>query len=199
VELRPYIAADFPELAQVCAATADNGCDARETFARPDLVARYYLEPYLRFDPGLCLTLADTRGPCGYVVGAADSCAFVRWFNTHWLPDLRAASQAVRVPRGAPDAWFFDLIRNDATVPKAVDRYPAHLHIDLLPRAQGQGWGRRMVETWMALAAARGANGVHVGVGESNKRAVVFYERIGFLRLDGEDGILLGRRIAAAR
>ena len=31
--------------------------------------------------------------------------------------------------------------------------YPAHLHIDLLPELQGQGWGRRLIDTLVGRAA----------------------------------------------
>lgn len=47
---------------------------------------------------------------------------------------------------------------------RLLQTHPAHLHIDLLPRLQGQGWGRRLItELAMALHAA-GAGGLHLGV-----------------------------------
>ena len=45
-----------------------------------------------------------------------------------------------------------------------VARYPSHLHIDLLPRAQGQGHGRLLIESLLDLLRAEGSGGVHLGV-----------------------------------
>ena len=66
--------------------------------------------------------------------------------------------------------------------------HPAHLHVDLLPRLQGQGWGRRVVESVLAGLTAAGAIGVHLGVDESNTGAQQFYARLGFTELDGPSG-----------
>lgn len=198
MELRPYEPDDRADLIRVCIATGDNGRDAARTFSHPELVAKYYLEPYLGYEASLCLTLADTAGPCGYVVGATDTRAFVRWFNAAWLPQLRLASRGLDVDPDARDAWLLELVRAEATIPSCVDAYPAHLHIDLLPRAQNRGWGRRMITAWTELAATRGACGVHLGVGVENIGALAFYERLGFRRLE-EEGVVLGLRLRAAR
>jgi ribosomal protein S18 acetylase RimI-like enzyme len=57
------------------------------------------------------------------------------------------------------------------------------LHIDLLPRAQGRGYGRRMIEALLERLRGRGVPGVHLGVSVHNGRAVGFYERLGFREL----------------
>ncbi len=58
--------------------------------------------------------------------------------------------------------------------------YPAHLHIDLLPAYQGAGHGRRMLQTFLAAAAAAAAPAVHLGTVTANERARGFYDRLGF-------------------
>ncbi|MGK0618858.1 GNAT family N-acetyltransferase [Meiothermus cerbereus] len=64
-----------------------------------------------------------------------------------------------------------------------ADAYPAHLHIDLLPRAQGRGLGRRLMEVFLARLRELGVPGVHLGVGQRNAGALAFYQRMGFVRL----------------
>ncbi|GMA86524.1 hypothetical protein GCM10025868_17740 [Angustibacter aerolatus] len=73
-----------------------------------------------------------------------------------------------------------------------VDAYPAHLHVDLLPRLAGGGWGRRLIETFAAAAHEAGADGLHVGVDPANVAALGFYERLGFVPLPSSSGPLLG-------
>ena len=77
--------------------------------------------------------------------------------------------------------------------------YPAHLHIDLLPRLQGRGVGRRLVDTLLDALRRRGVPGVHLGVDAANTRAIGFYEHVGFAPIgpdhDGSDGWLFGLRL----
>lgn len=83
--------------------------------------------------------------------------------------------------------------------PDVLAAYPAHLHIDLLPRAQRQGWGRRLVSALCAALAAQGVPGVHLGYDPANTNARAFYDRLGFKELPGSTptGPLLGLRTEA--
>lgn len=199
MELRAYLPTDLPHLLTICLQTGDNGADATGRFRDPSLLGEYYAAPYAAYDANQCLVLADTQGPCGYVVGAADTTSFVRWFNREWLPVLRQRYRGRRVPRDAPDRALLDLIRQAARIPPCAAEYPAHLHIDLLPRAQGQGWGRRMMQAWMQRAYSLGAAGVHLGVSPANLPAIAFYARIGLHRLPEADGaVFFGARLPFA-
>jgi GNAT superfamily N-acetyltransferase len=64
-------------------------------------------------------------------------------------------------------------------------RFPSHLHIDLLPRRQGRGFGRRLIETLVASLRARGSPGLHLLVGYGNPRAAGFYRHLGFAEFPG--------------
>ena len=195
--LRPYLPSDLPDLREICIRTGDAGQDATATYPQPQLIAAYFAEPYAAYAPELCLILSDTAGACGYVIGAVDTRDYIDWFNREWRPSLEEQVRQAEVAPGAVDAWLYDLIRQPASAPPWVDAYPAHLHIDLLPRAQGQGWGRRMMRTWMELAARRGATGVHLAVAPSNAGAIAFYARIGLSRLPAGDGaVAFGLRIS---
>jgi ribosomal protein S18 acetylase RimI-like enzyme len=80
-----------------------------------------------------------------------------------------------------------------------LDDFPAHLHIDLLPELQGQGFGRQLMRTVLAELHRRGIPGVHLGVSPTNLPARAFYRKIGFRPLpsDAGDGTLLGIRTDA--
>jgi GNAT superfamily N-acetyltransferase len=76
--------------------------------------------------------------------------------------------------------------------------YPAHLHIDLLPELQGQGFGRRLIETLDDALARAGVSGVHLEASAANTGAVAFYPRVGFTPLpSGEGTRAFGRRLPA--
>ena len=61
-------------------------------------------------------------------------------------------------------------------------RYPAHLHINLAAGHRSGGIGARLVQAFVAHAAAQGATGVHVVTAEG-MRNVGFYLRNGFAQL----------------
>jgi ribosomal protein S18 acetylase RimI-like enzyme len=71
----------------------------------------------------------------------------------------------------------------DYFCPEPYEAYPSHLHIDLLPRAQGRGFGRRMIEQNLETLRRRGSPGAHLGLSTLNTRAYGFYERLSFREL----------------
>jgi ribosomal protein S18 acetylase RimI-like enzyme len=77
-------------------------------------------------------------------------------------------------------SWYHN---PDYFTPEPYEIYPSHLHVDLLPRAQGHGYGRRMMEEVMAKLRQKGSPGAHLGVSEVNSRAFRFYQRLGFNEL----------------
>ncbi len=85
--------------------------------------------------------------------------------RTHLLPDDLRLLELIDNPHRAPEAILQD--------------YPSHLHINILPRQQGKGHGRRLIETLFAALAAKGSRGVHLFAGARNHPAIAFYRRMG--------------------
>jgi ribosomal protein S18 acetylase RimI-like enzyme len=193
---------DRAALYAVCLATGRDGEDAAASFRDPDLLGHRYVGPYLDLEPGLAFALEDAGGPCGYVLGAADSVGFYRRLVDDWLPALRPRLAAPPSPgdTATEDGHLLaELHAPSITLPRELAAYPAHLHIDLLPRAQGRGHGRRMMGTLLDALEARGAAGVHLGVSPANVRAQGFYRALGFARVAAEpedpDVVVMGRAL----
>jgi GNAT superfamily N-acetyltransferase len=88
----------------------------------------------------------------------------------------------------------------EATPPEVALRFPAHLHMNLLPRLQRQGIGSQLLGIWLRAVAMRGATAVHVGVNRSNERACQFWTGHGFADLQATSPgrtRWLGRRVGA--
>ncbi len=190
----------------VCLKTGNFGKDG-EPFYRddPDALGRIFVGPYLAYEPELSLVLEDAQGVCGYALGAFDSKAFYGRYEREWRPALCAKFPE---PGGDPSTWTRSQMVHswyhhpDYTCPERYDLYPSHLHIDLLERAQGRGFGRRMLEQVMELLGQRGSPGAHLGVSMANGTALGFYQRLGFQELlrvgEGTDGcIYLGKQFNA--
>ncbi|GIG41353.1 GNAT family N-acetyltransferase [Cellulomonas phragmiteti] len=178
--LRPFHPSDLPGMYRVCLLTGAAGEDATALYRDPELLGHVYCGPYPTADPGLSFVVVDEQGVGGYVVATADTVAFDAWCRRAWWPVLRG-----RYPRhddpgdGTADHVLRARIHALDPSPTLPDA-PAHLHVDLLPRLQGQGWGRRLIETLADALRARGVPGVHLGVDGRNTRAIAFYEHLGF-------------------
>ncbi len=205
-EIRQARPDDEAALYDICLRTGDAGADGSQIFADdPDALGRIFVGPYLAFEPGLAFVLEDAGGVCGYVLGALDSRTFYARYDAEWRPALCARYP---MPPGDPSGWtrveevhsWYHASGHFS--PEPYDEWPSHLHIDLLPRVQRRGYGRRLVETLTARLREAGSPGVHLGVRPANGGAIAFYRRLGFVELTrrghGHGATLyMGRRIAS--
>ncbi|MFC5832590.1 GNAT family N-acetyltransferase [Nonomuraea insulae] len=187
VTIRPYQPFDLPGIYRVCLATGDSGRDAGPLHANPDLLGHVWAGPYPVADPGLTFVAADALGVAGYVLATADTVAFEAWRQEHWWPVLREQypAELATDPGDGMIDWLSVAHLHRAAPPaeELYERYPAHLHIDLLPRAQGRGLGRALIGALFGALRARGVPGLHLGVGSGNPGAHAFYLRMGFTEL----------------
>ncbi len=205
--IRPYRSGDEAGVYRVCLKTGDFGADGEPFYQEdPDALGRIFVGPYMAFEPELGLILEDGAGICGYAFAAFESKRFFQRYDTEWRPDLCARFPA---PQGDPAGWTrAQMVHSwyhhpDYFCPEPYAEYPSHMHIDLLDRAQGRGYGRAMMELAMKLLIERGSPGAHLGVSVVNTRAFGFYQRLGFYELvrvgEGRDGcIYMGKRFPRA-
>jgi ribosomal protein S18 acetylase RimI-like enzyme len=167
-------------------------------FRNPDLIGHVYVGPYVVGQPDFALVVADADGVAGYLLAAPDTRAFEAWMEAHWWPPLRR--QYPRTHGASPDDDMIRSIHHPTVAPaRVVDRYPAHLHIDLLERVRGRGIGRALVQRTITALRERVIPGVHLDVAADNKDAIAFYERLGFRDLERrDDSILMGLSIGSS-
>ena len=206
-EIRPARVDDPDEvdrLYEVCLRTGANGKDASALFHDGRLLGDIFVGPYLALEPRLAWVIAPPGGPAaGFVLGAADTDEFESTAEAAWWPAVRERHGLVA--RGDEG----DLLPGEAAARKSILQpprtpaavtadYPAHLHIDLLPEAQGGGNGRRMIDTLLGALRARNVRGLHLGVGKGNTAAIGFYRHLGFEELSDEGTFLrMGMRFDA--
>lgn len=190
--IRPVRPDDLDALYDICLKTGDSGADASGLYAEPKILGEIYAAPYAVLEPDLALVAEDHEGVAAYMVGTLDTRAFEARCEAEWWPGRRTAYADPRTSGAAPKDWTPDqwramqLYRPYAIPDAVVAAGPAHLHINLLPRLQGQGVGQGLMDAWMGLAAAKGAQAVHLGCSAANQRALRFYDAYGFRRLPQE-------------
>jgi ribosomal protein S18 acetylase RimI-like enzyme len=187
---------EVERLYEICLRTGASGADATSLYTDPRLLGEVYLGAYLALEPDLAFVVEDGGTAVGYVLGAHDTASFEARCEREWWPPLRARYPLGSFAEGTPDESLVGQIHEPRLTDRSVlDTYPAHLHVDLLPVAQGGGNGRRLLGTLFDALRADGVPGVHLGVAQDNVSAIGFYEHLGFRRLDVAEGLLLGLRL----
>ncbi|MFF1877282.1 GNAT family N-acetyltransferase [Leifsonia sp. NPDC058230] len=181
--IRPYRPSDREAVDEICVRTGASGTDATGLYSDDSLLPDIFAEPYLAYQPELAFVVDTGDHVAGYVIGVSDTAAFADWYKREWRagfaerhPLDTAATDAER------ELIRYGLSYGDRLVPELGD-YPAHLHIDLLPELQGQGFGRRLIRRLLAELEERGVSAVHLGVSATNTSARAFYNRLGFHEL----------------
>jgi ribosomal protein S18 acetylase RimI-like enzyme len=187
--IRPTEFGDLDAMYAICVATGDAGADATALYADPDLLGHIYVGPYVMMESGFGFVLEARTGDrsevLGYAVAAADTAEFEAECEAAWWPALRRRYPSAGGPPGEDsDAGLMAMIHApEPTGAEILAEYPAHLHIDLAPGAQGLGAGRKLMDAIEDELGARGAPGVHLGTDPANVRSQGFYAHLGYRRL----------------
>ncbi|MDX3845197.1 GNAT family N-acetyltransferase [Streptomyces europaeiscabiei] len=187
--VRPYRPGDHDALHEICVRTAHNGGDSRPVYTDPDVFPATFATPYAHLEPELTFVLDDGHGQAvGYILGTANTPAFVEDFREKWLPLVADRFPAPLGPPATPDESIIQLLHHPERMllPEVVP-YPAHLHIDLLPAWQGRGHGRALMRTFLRALHTGGVPAVHLSMAATNTPARAFYDRLGFHEIEVPD------------
>lgn len=198
VVVRPFEPGDRPAIRRICFETGYMGEPVAWQWRDAESFAELFTAYYTDHEPESAF-VAERRGRVeGYLLGCVDT--------------RRATSEAsvffrVLVRRGiafrpgtAGFVWrsFGDVLgdglRRRLPPPEEHDeRWPAHLHIDLLPSLRGLGVGSRLMRAWMDHLHARSVPGCHLRTLGENERAIAFFSANGF-RSSGPPSLVPGLR-----
>ncbi|KAI0003099.1 acyl-CoA N-acyltransferase, partial [Russula compacta] len=195
--IRPVDPADTPALSLICLLTGDAGQSAEPLHEHGELPGLAWALPYVLLPSGTAHTwgfvLADDTAPDedhttkaikGYVLGTSDTRAYEAATKTEWWPSLRT-----RFPlssngdkRTKADQEYIDLIHRtpDAAPEACLVVSLAHMHINLLPEVQRQGWGRKLIGSAVDYLRGQQIDAMWLGMDKRNIVARNFYEKLGF-------------------
>lgn len=176
---------DLDAIASICLKTGFYGKDASHLFSQPEMIGKYCALPYYSFNKDFCLVLEKDKVVMGYCIGTPNSDAFFEWMENSWLPELRTQYPKNTPTKSLQEQQILDAIHGNA-IPAPEpwhSTYPSHLHINLLPPAQGGGWGKKLIHDMWQLLASAGAPGVFLSIWKQNINADKFYRAIGFQEL----------------
>lgn len=159
---------DRENLRKICVATSNFATDTQK---QKNFLYYLYNDYYTEFEPESCFVLADDNDEAvGYVLCAKDFDTYYETFDKFFMP---------RIVQLGFKYHFMTL--SEILVHKiAAKKYPAHLHIDIMPDYQGQGYGRKLISALKNHLKELGIPYVMLSVGATNKGVIKFYEKNGF-------------------
>jgi ribosomal protein S18 acetylase RimI-like enzyme len=166
MEIRSFDEKDRENCREICHKTAT----APEYVKSKELVCLLYCDYYLDNEPDNCFVLVDNDdNAIGYIL-----CGEKQWaYEKAMKPYLK------KVRRLSFKQWLSHAVEGllDKSVAK---KYPAHLHIDILPEGQRKGYGSKLIDTLESHLKEKGVKGIRLGVGGDNEGAHKFYEAKGY-------------------
>jgi ribosomal protein S18 acetylase RimI-like enzyme len=195
VFIRPATLDDLTDLYRVAIKTGDSGSDATGMFRNDDMIGEVYVGPYVTLATETCFALVSKSRAVGYGLCVLDTLAFQSRAGESWWPQLQEKYHSL-----APyieSEWLIKEIFHPTPSPKEIlDEYPSHGHIDLLPEFQGQGWGRKVMESMETALASLGSPGFHLRVSKHNIRGLKFYAALGYQEImSRESEVIVGKRL----
>lgn len=191
MKIRSWRRRDAEAVRRICLATGDGGDPVHPIMRDPELFAHVFTDPYLLLQPEFAFVAESGGAVLGYVVAALNTEEFYARWQLEWSPRFGASHPA----SSRPDPRYADsqlrayLHRPRLLLPRDLDGYPSHLHINLVPAARGRGGGRRLLDTAFAELARAGSPGVQLAVRPSSTGAHAFYRAVGMTRLPSDDQV----------
>ncbi|KAB5588331.1 hypothetical protein CTheo_8226 [Ceratobasidium theobromae] len=186
--IRPARVEDAHALTRICLLTANAGQSAEALHRYPELLGGLYIYPYLKLSPAFGYVLVDNSAEkqeavLGYLLATPDSRRHEAAAEEHAYPSLRIQYPNDPYPADATerDRVVINRIHKPLIRPQdLVDVASAHIHINLLPPAQRQGWGVKLIDQAVEYLKGQGQSGLFVGIDSRNGAARAFYLKIGF-------------------
>lgn len=183
---------DWQSIRDICCMTGNDG--AAITQDRWKWFAEVWVSPYEDgFSQNAYVAVDSTGRVQGYLLGCPSQIAWTEFKKqkmSDWIAktftgggllskDWRKFMSREMGYSPSPASFFSKEFQDSIS-----DKYPAHLHMNLLADTRGKGVGRKLWEVFRADLLERGTNGIHLYCGANPKP---FYEKLGFQCIEEKD------------
>lgn len=188
-EIRTFAEPDRPELLKLFR-KAGEGAPTAAMWGHEESEAAIYLQAYMDLEPESLFVAVVDGVLVGYLAGNLD--------HSRFPGESERVARAIRkyrlIFRPRPAAFLarsaLDLgwaaARGEPTASDFTDeRWPAHLHINVVAAARGTGASDGLMNAWFQRLRENDSPGCHVLTLAENTRAVRFFERMAFVKRGG--------------
>lgn len=177
--VRKFLEKDKENLRRICVATSSFPTDNERD---RNFLYLMYNDYYSECEKDNCFVFAnDNDEAVGYILCAEDFDAYIYMMKKLYLPKISYLGKKYRTMANG-EIFIHGLFKK---------KYPAHLHIDVLPECQNMGAGSRLVDALKQHLKEKNCKGLMLSVGMGNKRAVEFYKKNGFKKVANIFGSLI--------
>ncbi len=186
--IRPAELRDLEKVEYICRMTAGDLACTDEIIGKA--VSKTFSTYYICECCDTCFILADENDDAvGYILCETDYKRYRKIFRQKYVPIIRDIHK-----KDGRDAWFLP-------IPFSLfgKKYPAHLHIDILPEYQNKGFGSKLIEALLIKLKAQGVKGVMLTANFKNSGAIRFYKRLGFKTVVSSkalNGIIMAKNLS---
>ena len=160
--------ADLKKAQYICIETAAPVLKKNEKIRT--ITAALFADYYILKESRNCFVLEDNGEVVGYILSCVDLKGFCKAYRGDIFKRVCSLSPL----------WGFVCLFIPVKYMLWKKRYPAHLHIDILPDYQAAGYGSQLMHTLLSHLQANRLKGVMLSCGASNTRAIGFYKKHGF-------------------
>ena len=126
---------------------------------------------YAIVEPGNCFVAADDNDEAvGYILCAENFDRYYKTFKSLYIPMIKKLGIRYYV-MAMSEIGVHSLFKK---------KYPAHLHIDILPVCQGKGTGTALMNELKDHLKEKGVDSLMLSCGMGNEKAIRFYKKNNF-------------------
>jgi len=177
-DIRQYKLSDKADLQNICVETTLFPKTEKVRKWLPIAFNDYYTEKQSEF---VFVCANDLDKAVGYVLCAPDEKKFRQTMFDEYLPKIRKISFLA----------YALLKREFSAIDKLYEKYPAHLHIDILPDYQRMGLGGKLIDALIEKLKEEKIIGVKLFCSANNKKGLSFYRKYGFTELGKQGGSVI--------
>lgn len=169
--VRKYLEKDKANLRKICLETSSfpTQSDIDRNF-----LYLMYNDYYSENESENCFVFTNEEDEAvGYILCAEDFDAYIDIMKKSYLPKISYLGKKYRSMADG-EIFVHRLFKK---------KYPAHLHIDILPSFQGAGAGTQLVTALKEHLKEKGCKGLMLSAGMTNKKAIAFYKKNGFRKV----------------
>lgn len=168
ISIRKYKEKDRENLFKICVATSGLPTETKKDL---DFLNLMFNDYYAVVEGDNCFVAADDNDEAvGYILCAENFDRYYKTFKGLYMPHIKKLGFK----------YYFMAFSEIKVHSLFKNKYPAHLHIDIMPVCQGKGTGTALMNELKDHLKEKGINSVMLSCGMGNKKAIKFYEKNDF-------------------
>lgn len=168
ITIRKYEEKDRENLLRICIETSSLPTKTKEDL---DFLNLMFNDYYAIVEPGNCfVAVNDEDEAVGYILCAENFDRYYKNFKNFYIPMIKKLG-----------IKYYIMAMSEIAVHSIFrKKYPAHLHIDILPVCQGKGTGTALMNELKDHLKGKGVDSLMLSCGMGNEKAIKFYKKNNF-------------------